>query len=201
MNKNVLLGAVAVGAVIIVVALFFFSPQERSINNLQTFNKNNQGRTVAIEYHQSSHHKETTSGKKNPQQVKKKVKKRDPTIKYVGMDHHRRYILKLRDKSILEDKEKKISSTGYRLVGGTINGNQFNIKVPEEAIYSSDLELEIIDTKTGQQKKINANFLQELSGLPENSSFMVKINLKNPQNIQTSVFMPTGNRAFEGIKR
>ena len=199
MNKNVLLSVLVLGAVAIVIAIFFVpfdKPFLKNDSSLVHEQKKSKLQQVVINY--EKHQDNVFSN--NEKKQRPKVKKIDPTLVYRGMDLYRRYILKLRDRSI-KGKVKQVYSTGYRLVGGTINGNQFNIKVPEEAIKSSDLELEIIDTKTGEQKKINANFLQELSGLPKNSSFMVKIDLKNPQNIQTDVFLPRGDGAFSGIER
>jgi len=203
MNKNIVLIGLGAIALVLVSALFLFSPQKEHISLTQPLSSQTSKNRENIDItYQKENSKIGDNKSPKHQKIKSspKPKKIDSSIKYMGMDHYRRYILKLIDRN-LEDRNIRLTSNNYRLVGGSINGNQFNMKVPKKIIDSPNLELEIIDTKTGQKEKIDASFLQELSNLPQNSSFTVNINLENPQNIQTNVLVPTGNGAFEGINR
>ncbi len=201
MNKNVLLGAVAALALVIVGALLFFSPNE-SVKPMESASKVQQPKTkqnVDVVYHEKSQKKSVHTKKQSLKKAKKKV---NPTIKAAAVDHyHRRYLIQLIDKSQSnEELEKKNKSDIYIYVEGKINGKNYRLKIPRNVVTRPGIKLKVTDLKTKKSTELDASFLAEAETLPKNAIFKANISTYNPKRIQTGVEMLDSVSAFPPVR-
>jgi hypothetical protein len=198
MNKNILLILITVGAVIM-TALLFLSPNEEKntissehVSKASSIDKNSIQIRVENE-------KENNITIQKFKQITKVKKKKDPSIKYIGMDHYRTYIIELIDKNE-EDKNIRLTDNNYRIINGKIDGKQFIIQVPNAILNKSNLKLKFTNVKTQKSFTIDADFLNEVNGLPKNAAFWINIDSNNPGKISTQVAIPDGIGAFDGLQ-
>ncbi|MRJ03242.1 MAG: hypothetical protein C6I05_07320 [Epsilonproteobacteria bacterium] len=144
---------------------------------------------IEIVVTQKSRERESPKKVEEERPKKGEEERRDPTIKYRGLDHYSNYLIELIDTNP-QDRDVVLKGDNYRVVTGKINGKQFALKVPKEILSSPDLKLRITDLKTKKKVTIGADFLNELAGLPEEASYSVEIDLNDPENIQTKAYLP-----------
>ena len=196
MNKNVLLGAVATLAIIVVGGLLFFSPGEniqpiKSTSKMQQTTKQD---NVNVVYHEKSQKRSTQTKKQPPKKAKKKI---DSTIKAATIDHYNNYLIQLIDKNP-EDKDLKLENKPgtYVYVEGKVDGKQYVLKVPKAVVTRPGIKLKITDLKTRKSMELDASFLSEAATLPRGSTFRADIDTQNPNNVQTDIELPEENPPF-----
>ncbi len=196
MNKNVLLGAVAALALVLVGGLLFFSPSE-SVKPIESVSKTQQPKTeqnVDVVYHEK---KQEGNVQTKKQPLKKAKKKVDPTIKAATIDHYNNYLIQLIDENP-EDKDLKLESKPgtYVYVEGKVDGKEYVLKVPKTVITRPGIKLKITDLKTRKSTELDASFLSEAASLPIGSTFKANIDTQNPSSVQTSIELPEENPPF-----
>ena len=196
MNKNVLLGAVAALAIVVVGVLLFFSP-DSSVQPMESSSKTEQPKTkqnIDVIYHEKSQKKSTQIKKQSPKKAKKKV---DPTIKAAAIDHYHKYLIQLIDENP-EDKDLKLENKPgtYVYVEGKVDGKEYVLKVPKSVVTRPGIKLKITDLKTKKSTELDASFLSEAASLPIGSTFRANIDTRNPNSVQTDVELPEENPAF-----
>ena len=194
MNKNVLLGAVAALAIVIVAELLFFSSKSslQPMNSSLKMQQLEREQNVNVVYSEKSQKQNVQTKKQFLKEASKKV---DPTIKAATIDYYNNYLIQLIDENP-EDRDLKLENKPgtYTDIEGKVNGKQYVLKVPK--IDRSGIKIRITDLKTKKITEIDASFLSEVVSLPEGSTFRANIDIRNPENIQTSVELPEENPPF-----
>ncbi len=202
MNKNILLSAAAAVSLLVLLFVMFYSPQEEVlVRKDETAHISPEKKDISITHHSSSPQIKTQKvAAKKPQRKIRKKRDVNTSIKYVGMDHYKKYVIALVDENP-EDKDINVANSRYRIVDGEIDKKQFIIKVPEKILDRPNLKLYIKDIKSGKSVNVNADFLNELAGMPKSTIYKVNIDTTDPDNVVTKAIVPSGNGAFVGIKR
>jgi len=188
MQRNVLLGVLIVLAVIVVGLVLKESEnvtpfQEELSSSGESVRKQED---ITIAYQENLRKSNQLNSTKSMIRHKEKNRQIDPTIKYVGIDHYGRYIIKLIDTNP-EDKDIQLTSNNSVSLEGRINGKQFSMRVPREIVDSPNLKLKIIDRKTKLTKIIPAVFLSDLAGLSSDEVLFVDIDLSYPESIKVDL--------------
>ena len=197
MNKNVLLGAVAALAVVVVGGLLFFSPEEKiqpTIKSTSKIEEKTEQDNINIVYHEKIQKNSMQTAKQSPQKAPEKV---DPTIKAATVDHYNNYLIQLIDENP-EDKNLELEKKpdAYIYVEGKVNGKQYVLKAPRTVIVRPGIKLRITDLKTKKRVELDASFLSEAASLPVGSTFRANIDTQNPSSVQTSIELPEENPPF-----
>ena len=197
MNKNVLLGAVAALAVVVVGGLLFFSPEEKiqpTIKSTSKIEEKTEQDNINIIYHEKIQKSSVQIAKQSPKKAPEKV---DPTIKASTIDHYNNYLIQLIDKNP-EDRELRLEnkSNTYIYVEGKVDGKEYVLKVPKTVITRPGIKLKITDLKTKKSTELDASFLSEAASLPIGSTFKANIDTQHPSSVQTSVKLPEENPPF-----
>ena len=201
MNKNALLILIAIAALITTILVSFYPYTEtNSLNFDHTSVAPSSTDKKSTEIQIKVKNKKETNISINRSKKISKIKEKDPSVKYIGMDHYRNYIIELIDKNE-EDKNIRLTNNNYRIINGKIDGKQFIIQVPNAILGKPNLKLKITNTKTQESFIIDADFLNEVNGLPKNAAFWVNIDSGNPDKISTQVAIPDGIGAFDGLSK
>ena len=187
MNKNIVLIGLGVVAIVLVGALFLFSPQKEHISLTQPLSSqtSKNGGNIDITYQKENPKiSDNKSSKHQDRKSKPKPKKIDPSIKAVTTDQYGRYLIALVDKS--PDSSSLKSQKKYPLTG-KINGSYFVLDIPETSIYRDNVKLRIIDRKTKKVQEIDAPFLTELPSIDAKDQYFINIDTHDLSKIQTDI--------------
>ena len=194
MSRNFLLGILAAGALIAVVALIYFQPQEKqNFITQQSMKPQKKEQSLQVVYYQTK--KEHNITKRHTQR-KRRI---DPTIKASAIDHYHTYLIQLIDKNP-RDIEIENSPDAYVYVEGKISGKDYVMRIPRIIAERADIKLRITNLKTKKTKEMDASFLLEAASLPVGGVLRANIDFNNPDNIETDVKLPEENPPFPTLR-
>ena len=200
MNKNIVLLGLGAIALVLVGALFLFSPQKEHVSLTQPLSSQTSKNRENIDITYQKENPKTGDNKSSKHQdikSKPKPKKIDPSIKATTIDHYNTYLIQLIDKNP-EDKDLKIENKpgSYVYVEGKVDGKEYVLKVPKAVATRPGIKLKITNLKTKKSIELDASFLSESASLPIGSTYRANIDTHNPNNIQTDIELPEENPAF-----
>jgi len=187
MNKNIVLIGLGAVAIVLVGALFLFSPQKEHVSLIPSSSSPTAKNQESIDItYQKENPKISDNKSSKHQKIKSrpKPKKIDPSIKAVTTDQYGRYMIALVDKN-----PNSVSSKGQKKypLTGKINGSYFVLDIPESSIYRENVKLRIIDRKTKKVQEIDAPFLTELPSIGAKDQYFINIDTHDLSKIQTDV--------------